>query len=234
MLIYQREGLTGYYRGFVPSILKNTLNSGTYFSTLYYLKYTLHMMDVMSEHKENFLASALARCVQSTLCNPLIVIKTRQEVLGFGEYSNFFDGVRKVYQMEGTGGFFTGLRISLLRDVPFSGLFFPIYEHSKYFYQRVLNIDPTLEENKKRVLQLALISSLASLTANFLSCIITHPLDIIRTRIFFQFYNKDATQHYKGLFSAIYQIYEYDGLIGYFRGITPRIMRKGVGNILAW
>ena len=33
---------------------------------------------------------------------------------------------------------------------------------------------------------------------------------------------------------AVYKIYEYDGMIGYFRGLTPRLMRKGLGNILAW
>ena len=30
------------------------------------------------------------------------------------------------------------------------------------------------------------------------------------------------------------KIYKYDGLIGYFRGLTPRLMRKGVGTILGW
>ena len=30
------------------------------------------------------------------------------------------------------------------------------------------------------------------------------------------------------------KIYEYDGLIGYFRGLTPRLMRKGLGTIIAW
>ncbi len=52
--------------------------------------------------------------------------------------------------------------------------------------------------------------------------------------MFFQYYNKDQTQHYKGIYQAITKIYEYDGFIGYFRGVTPRIMRKGLGNIVAW
>jgi len=37
-LIYQREGLRGYFRGFLPSVIKNTLNAGTYFSTLHFLQ----------------------------------------------------------------------------------------------------------------------------------------------------------------------------------------------------
>jgi len=44
-----------------------------------------------------------------------------------------------------------------------------------------------------------MIASLASITANFMSCLITHPLDIIRTRVFFQHYNKDQTQHYQSI-----------------------------------
>ena len=37
MLIYEREGFRGYFRGFGPSIIKNTLNAGTYFSMLHFL-----------------------------------------------------------------------------------------------------------------------------------------------------------------------------------------------------
>ena len=33
---------------------------------------------------------------------------------------------------------------------------------------------------------------------------------------------------------AIYKIYEIDGFMGYFRGLLPRIMRKGLGSIVAW
>lgn len=30
------------------------------------------------------------------------------------------------------------------------------------------------------------------------------------------------------------KIYETDGMMGYFRGLLPRIMRKGLGSIIAW
>ena len=30
------------------------------------------------------------------------------------------------------------------------------------------------------------------------------------------------------------RIYEREGAIGYFRGLLPRIMRKGLGSIVAW
>ena len=48
-------------------------------------------MNTMSDHAVNFWASAFARTLQSTLGNPLIVIKTRLEVLGFKEYTGLVD-----------------------------------------------------------------------------------------------------------------------------------------------
>lgn len=134
LLIYEREGLFGYYRGFTPSIIKNTMNAGTYFSTLYYIKLMMQRTNMMSENMNNFWASSTARAIQAVLSNPVIVIKTRMEVLGFQEYSGFTDACLKIYKNEGLKGFFTGLKISLIRDVPFSGIFYPIYELSKTFY----------------------------------------------------------------------------------------------------
>jgi hypothetical protein len=141
MLIYEREGFRGYFRGFLPSINKNTLNAGTYFSTLYYLRFCMMKMNNMSDHAVNFWASASARAIQTTICNPLVVIKTRFEVLGFQEYNSLYDGVKKIFKNEGALGFFTGLKISLIRDVPFSGLFYPIYEISKSFYSNLLGLN---------------------------------------------------------------------------------------------
>ena len=51
----------------------------------------------MNEHAINFWASAGARAIQTTLSNPIIVIKTRLEVLGFAEYNNLRDAVVKVH-----------------------------------------------------------------------------------------------------------------------------------------
>ena len=87
------------------------------------------------------MASALSRTFQSVISNPLIVVKTRFEVIGFSEYSGVTDAFRQIIMKEGAGGLFTGLKISLIRDVPFSGIFYPIYNFFKKYFMLVLGFE---------------------------------------------------------------------------------------------
>ena len=88
---------------------------------------------------------------------------------------------------EGISGFSTGIKISLIRDVPFSGLFYPVYKQFQLTYASLLGIDPANQTSANIVL----LTSLSSFSANIFSCTLTHPIDLIRTRIYFQFYNED-------------------------------------------
>ena len=40
-------------------------------------------------------------------------------------------------------------------------------------------------------MNMAIVTGLASFWANATCCVITHPLDLIRTRVYFQYHNKD-------------------------------------------
>ena len=179
-------------RGLLPSLIKATTTSGTYFSMLYYFEESLKRFDLMSQSQVHFTSSCMARTVQSIISNPIIIIKTRYEVVGFNEYNSIRDACRKIYVQEGLGGFFTGLKVSLIRDVPFSGIFYPIYN---LFKKELLILyeaaNGPISTSGDRLKALTMISSVASFSANIASCTLTHPIDLIRTRIFFQHYNKD-------------------------------------------
>jgi hypothetical protein len=43
-LIYRKEGGKGFLRGLTPSIIKNTLNAGTYYSILFYSETSLRLL----------------------------------------------------------------------------------------------------------------------------------------------------------------------------------------------
>jgi hypothetical protein len=57
------------------------------------------------------------------------------EVVGFNEYKNPFDGLRKVYQLEGVKGFVSGGLSTVMREGPFSGIYYLIYKSMKSYTQ---------------------------------------------------------------------------------------------------
>lgn len=71
----------------------------------------------------------------------MIVVKTRFEVIGFSEYNNVTDAFRQIIMKEGFGGLMTGLKVSLIRDVPFSGIFYPIYGLFKSYFSLMLGFN---------------------------------------------------------------------------------------------
>lgn len=137
-MIYAREGVFGFLRGLWPSMIKNCLNAGTYFSLLFYSEETLRNLGIFSAPQVSFISSSFAQSVQTILSNPLVVIKTRLEVIGFSEYNNTLDAFRQILAKEGAKGFFTGLKISLIRDVPSSGIFYPVYRGCRKFCTTLL------------------------------------------------------------------------------------------------
>jgi hypothetical protein len=142
---------------------------------------TLKRISKLNESQIHFLSSSFARGVQTIISNPLIVIKTRLEVIGFNEYDGIIDAGKKIYAREGMKGYTTGIGISLIRDVPHSGVFYPVYNSFKQFY----GIFFARGNGKSDTMNLAIVSSLASWSANVVSCVLTHPIDLIRTRVYF-------------------------------------------------
>lgn len=90
------------------------------------------------------------------------------------------------------------------------------------------------ESQISRLKAITVISTVSSFMANMVACTITHPLDLIRTRAFFKFHNKDQNQHYSGVLNGINKIYRKEGFPGFFRGLMPRILRKGLGSVIVW
>ena len=92
--------------------------------------------------------------------------------------------------------FFTGINISLIRDVPFSGIFYPVYaftrSHLYDLYEYEMSGHHTVTPSE-RIKALAVISSLSAMMANVASCVVTQPMDLLRTRFYFKEYNQDKT-----------------------------------------
>ena len=85
-VIYKNEGIKGFSRGLTAGLVKNSFSAGQYFSMLFYTELLLRKMNLFSDPTIHFSAGAITRAFMSVASNPIIVIKTRLEVVGFNEY----------------------------------------------------------------------------------------------------------------------------------------------------
>ena len=87
------------------------------------------------------MGAAIAEITTCLIKVPVEVIKQRQQTSNRSPY----DIIRKTYQSEGfINGFYRGFRSTILREVPFALLQFPILEYFKICYKRFLAKDESL------------------------------------------------------------------------------------------
>lgn len=114
----------------------------------------------------------------------------------------------------GLMGLYKGASACLLRDVPFSAIYFPTYNHLK---KDVFGESPT---KKLGVLQLLTAGAVAGMPAAYL----TTPCDVIKTRL--QVEARKGDTAYTGLRHATRTILKEEGFKAFFKGGPARIMRS--------
>jgi len=213
-LIYQMEGLKGFYRGLSPALLRIALGSAVYFQALNDLGKQFKKVGMVGSYSD-FLSSGLARMTSAFFCNPLTVIRTRLEVVGFSEYSNMGDAFKKIYKQEGIQGFTKGAAACMLRDGPFAGIYFAIYNKSKK------NLQPLKLDTSTTAMA-------SGLVAGFIATAVTQPLEVIRARIQVQRDRNDS------MMNIVKKILAEEGTAGLSKGLAPRLMRKPLSNALTF
>jgi solute carrier family 25 aspartate/glutamate transporter 12/13 len=114
----------------------------------------------------------------------------------------------------GLMGLYKGASACLLRDVPFSAIYFPTYSHLKRDF---FGESPT---KKLGVLQLLTAGAIAGMPAAYL----TTPCDVIKTRLQVEARKGEAT--YNGLRHAAQTIWKEEGFTAFFKGGPARIFRS--------
>lgn len=158
-----------------------------------------------------------ANTVNQVFTNPLEIVKIRLQVQG--EVAKTVDGAPKrsaiwIVRNLGLVGLYKGASACLLRDVPFSAIYFPTYSHLKKDY---FGESPT---HKLGVVQLLTAGAIAGMPAAYL----TTPCDVIKTRLQVEARKGEAT--YNGLRHAAKTIYKQEGFTAFFKGGPARIMRS--------
>ena len=114
----------------------------------------------------------------------------------------------------GLVGLYKGASACLLRDVPFSGIYFPTYNHLKRdFFGEGPN-------KKLGVIQLLTAGAIAGMPAAYL----TTPCDVIKTRL--QVEARKGDTKYTSLRHCASTVYKEEGLRAFFKGGPARVLRS--------
>ncbi|GAB1314045.1 mitochondrial aspartate-glutamate transporter agc1 [Madurella fahalii] len=215
--VIRNEGFRGLYSGVLPQLvgvapekaIKLTVND------LVRGWFTDKQGKIWWGHE--LIAGGAAGGCQVVFTNPLEIVKIRLQVQG--EVAKSVEGAPKrsaiwIVRNLGLVGLYKGASACLLRDVPFSAIYFPTYSHLK---RDVFGESPT---NKLGVLQLLTAGAIAGMPAAYL----TTPCDVIKTRLQVEARKGDTT--YTGLRHAAKTIWKEEGFRAFFKGGPARIFRS--------
>jgi len=154
---------------------------------------------------------------QVIFTNPLEIVKIRLQVQG--EAAKLEGAVPKgavhIIRQLGLLGLYKGASACLLRDIPFSAIYFPAYSHLKkdVFHEGY---------NGKH---LSFFETLASAAiAGMPAAYLTTPADVVKTRL--QVEARTGQTSYKGLGDAFVRIYREEGFKAFFKGGPARVIRS--------
>lgn len=220
--IYRQEGIFGFYRGLLPSLIRLPLGNSFYFSTLEKTKKILKKKFNLNDIVTNCIASACGITVQCIVTNPIYVTSTRFEAVGSKKYNNLFNAFKTIHKEEGLIGFTKGLKALLVKEVPSHSIFYVIYQLNNQWL------------NKVNVFPMKINYSISAMISSTIVTILDNPLDLIRTRTQYQFISQNNEHKYPNIRRALAHIYKNEGISGLQNGVMPRIVRKIFATTILW
>ncbi|XP_046745200.1 mitochondrial glycine transporter-like isoform X2 [Diprion similis] len=214
--VIRNENVFGLWRGITPSLIRVVPGVGLYFASLNWLQSTLHLKEPLTS-LEAIALGITARSMAGSMLIPVTVVKTRFES-GIYKYSSMRSALYAIYKYEGIKGLVCGLVPTLFRDAPFSGLYLMFYTHCK----------KAIPQDYKNSSRTTSIHFACGLFAGLLASCVTQPADVIKTRM--QIY----PQEFKTLYTSLVSVYNEHGILGYFKGIVPRMLRRTLMAAITW
>mmetsp|Transcript_9317 Transcript_9317/g.34474 ORF Transcript_9317/g.34474 Transcript_9317/m.34474 type:complete len:320 (-) Transcript_9317:1656-2615(-) len=223
----RNDGIRGLWSGSVPTVLRVLPGGFIYFGGIHAMQGIFsdgrHLEDAQTwkDHGTNFLIGASARTLAGTVTCPILVVKTRFEFSAKDDAlrtKSTFGTLKHIYQMEGMRGLFKGWSPTIARDVPYAGLFLVFYSQMKHL---ILTAAPSLHEHDSWV------TLPSGAVAGGMSTILTHPFDVVRTRM-------QLNPKANGVIPTFSYLVREEGVSSLLRGVTSRVVKRSASSALSW
>lgn len=214
---HQNQGFRNFFKGGMAAFIRQSFGFALY--TLFIDIFDCYLNEKITKKPiKNSISALFAKTIAVLLTTPLILIKTRLELITQKEYTSIQQAFIRIISQESVCSLFTGVTSVLSRELTFS-----MFHYS--FYRYLIDSDKT-RSNYKLVFM--------SYSAGIWAIIFSHPFEVVRNRIMIQKKDLVEEKKYKGLYKGLVKIVRREGIRGFFKGILPRLVRKPINSAIVW
>ncbi|XP_074553086.1 mitochondrial thiamine pyrophosphate carrier-like [Halichoeres trimaculatus] len=227
--IHSEEGLSAFWKGHIPAQLLSICFGAVQFASFEFLTEVVHKTTTYDSQTSgvHFVCGGLSACSATVVCQPLDTLRTRFAAQGEPKvYRNLRHAVSTMCRSEGVLTFYRGLFPTLLAVFPYAGLQFFSYN----IFKKLLA--PPAEAGKFGG---TLRSLICGSGAGIISKTITYPFDLFKKRL--QVGGFEAARvhfgqvrSYRGLQDCVLQIAKEEGLRGFFKGLSPSLVKAALST----
>eukprot|EP00088_Acartia_fossae_P046933 TRINITY_DN5081_c0_g1_i1.p1 TRINITY_DN5081_c0_g1~~TRINITY_DN5081_c0_g1_i1.p1 ORF type:complete len:269 (-),score=15.44 TRINITY_DN5081_c0_g1_i1:396-1202(-) len=212
---WKAGGFSRIYAGIGPAAAGSAPVAALFFCTYDSVKKVAKANGVGDGANLHMFAASLGEITACLIRVPVEIVKQRRQA-SVGNSS--LEIVKSVLRSEGPLGLYRGYLTTVLREIPFSLIQFPLWEYLKT-QVRIKNngSDPSPGE-----------SAVCGALAGGFSAAVTTPLDVAKTRIMLA--PSHTPQASYGIFKTLKVVGGESGVKGLFAGVLPRTMWISIGG----
>jgi len=209
-------GFRGVYSGLFSAAIGSAPTSAVFFLTYESSKSVLNntFIGKKSESYCHMLAASFGEVSACLIRVPVEVVKQRTQAL---EASSSLASFKKTISTEGLKGFYRGYFSTVIREIPFSAMQFPLWEYLKSRVSQYSEKPITASQ-----------SALCGAISGGFSAGVTTPLDVAKTRIMLA--EKGSKLAKGNILLALRHVYAQNGMMGLFAGLGPRVTWISIGG----
>ncbi|XP_032852579.2 solute carrier family 25 member 39 isoform X1 [Tyto alba] len=216
--ITRYEGVRSLWSGLPPTLVMAVPATVIYFTTYDQLREYLHARTGSRGHHIPLLAGALARLGAVTVISPLELIRTKMQSRQLS-YRELGVCIQSAVAQDGWLSLWRGWGPTVLRDVPFSALYWFNYELVKEWLCRQARLDEAT----------FMISFASGAVSGTVAAVLTLPFDVVKTQRQIELGDSEvhpvAASKPSSTWLLMQRIHAESGTRGLFAGFLPRVIK---------
>ncbi|NWZ62797.1 S2540 protein, partial [Acrocephalus arundinaceus] len=217
--IIRIEGIKSLWSGLLPTLIMAVPTTAIYFTCYDQLGEALK--NRLGRHDEHIpvIAGSLSRFGSVTVVSPLELIRTQMQYCRLS-YKQLYLCISTKVAADGWSSLWAGWTSTILRDVPFSAMYWYNYERfKKMMCKEVGANEPTF-----------FVSFTSGAASGSIAAVTTQPFDVVKTHRQTQLWDSETLKSKllrdgKSTWAVMRKIVARNGITGLYAGITPRLFK---------